>query len=305
MRPKANGASDLEEVNSWGFVPLVEMHNEYDESLKGGQSEFEGPLPFIQAFHDVLGQTLIAHKAHSIPKAKFKVHDMMNFIASNWPESFERGEDGQLILESFRGDISWKGTEMLFMDAEEDVDFLEVTSALGDSKTLMDFLLTCIVISSETPRSVLMDQSVQDTDEMIPLAKKINRKQMYFAAPIQDLVKMLLAINFMEPIRVPLAWDEITPAIALLKSQVLQQDVISLEVLASREVISDRTIRATVRPYIPRMRSPTQEAADAKNNVPLPVAAPSGSGGGSGAATSAGSVKGTDAGNTKSAGTPN
>jgi hypothetical protein len=102
---------------------------------------FESALPFIMAFHDVMGQTLDAHKAHSIPKAKFRVHDMMSFIASNWPDAFDRDENGQPIMDTFNGNISWKGTEILFMDAEEDVDFLQAQSNIGDSKTLLDFLL--------------------------------------------------------------------------------------------------------------------------------------------------------------------
>lgn len=277
---------ELEQANSWGFVALVEVANEYDSVLEGGQSDFESPLPFIMAFHDVFSQTLVAHKAHSIPKAKFRVNDMLSFIASNWPESFERDETGQPDLASFSGEISWKGTEILFMDSEEDVDFLQATSSIGDSKTLLDFILQCISITSETPKSILMDQTAQDADEMIPFARKINRKRAYFSETIQTVCKMVLAINHMEPLRVPLAWDEITPDIALKKAQALQQDVMSYEVLATREVISDRTIRESIRSRIPAMKSPKQEAADAKLNVALPAPV-----------TSAGATKGTDAGN--------
>lgn len=283
---------DLEEPNSWGFVPLVEVFNEYDAGLKGGQSEFESPLPFIMAFHDVLSQTLVAHKAHSIPKTKFKVNDMMNFIANNWPDSFDTDENGRPILNTFSGQISWRGTEMLFFDAtaEEDAEFLQVQSGLGDSKTLLDFLLTCISISSETPKSILMDQTVQDVDEMIPFSKKINRKREYFSEPIQMICKMVLAINLMDPIRVPLSWTEITPDLALKKAQQLQQDVMSYETLATRQVISDATIRRSLARSIPAMRSGTQEATDAKKNVDLLAA-------GAGAPVSTGSVKGTDSGN--------
>jgi hypothetical protein len=281
---------DLEEVNSWGFVPLAEGFNEYDAGLEGGQSEFESPLPFIMAFHDVLSQTLVAHKAHSIPKAKFMVNDMMNFIANNWPDSFDLDEFGRPILESFNGEVSWKGTEMLFFDAEgEDAGFLEVTSAIGDSKTLLDFLLTCISISSETPKSLLMDQTAQDADEMVPFSKKINRKRSYWTPTIQMICKMVLSINFMEPTRVPLSWEEITPDLALKKSQALQQDVMSFETLATRQVISDDTIRRSLRRSIPAMGAGTQEKADAKKNVDLLAAG--------GAAVSPQSTSGTDSGN--------
>lgn len=274
----------LEQVNSWNFVPLVEACNEYDASMQSGQSDYEACLPFIMAFHDVLGQTLLAHKAHSIPKAKLKVNDMMQFIASNWPESFSTDVNGNLDPNTFNGQVTWKGTEILFLDPSEEAEFMEVRSVLGDSKTLLDFLLECIAISSETPKSILMDQSVQDVDEMIPFAKKISRKRKFVAPYIQQLCKMVLRVNFMQPVRVPLAWEDITPAIALQKAQVLEQNVMSGEVLAQRQVISDRTLRETLRSHIPAMRSPQQEAKDAKANLVLPT-------------VSQGSVKGTDAGN--------
>jgi hypothetical protein len=105
---------------------------------------------------------------------------------------------------------------------------------------------------------------------------------------------MVLAINHMEPVRVPLAWEEITPDIALKKAEVLQQDVMSHEVLATRQVISDRTIRESLRGKIPAMKGPTQEASDAKKNVVPEIPA-----------TSTGSVKGTDSGNTKKTGNQN
>jgi hypothetical protein len=140
-----------------------------------------------------------------------------------------------------------------------------------------------------------MDQTAQDADEMIPFSKKINRKRGYFNSPIQILCKMVLSINLMEPIRVPLTWDEINPDIALKKAQVLQQDVMSLEVAATRQVVSDRTMREHLRSSIPSMRSPAQEATDAKKNVELPQAG----------ATSTGSSSGSDSGNKKVPGNAN
>jgi hypothetical protein len=291
---------ELESANPWNFVPFLQVSNEYEATLQGGQSEYEQPLPFMGAFHDVMSQSLVAHKSHSIPKVKFKVNDMMTFLANNWPDAFELDSTGRPDINSFNGQISWKGTEILFFDAEnEDADLLQVTSALGDSKTLLDFLLTCIAISSETPKSLLMDQTAQDADEMVPWAAKINRKRKSYQPYIQQICKMVLAINFMDPVRVPLSWEEITPDQALKKAQALQQDVMSYEVLATRQVISDGTIRKQLRRGIPAMQPGTQEAADAKKNVSLNLT-PGGTG-----ATSTGSVKGTDSGNSKQPGNQN
>lgn len=281
--------SDLEKPNGWGFVPLREVKNEYESSLEGGQSDFEAAMPFIFALHDVMSQSLLAHKAHSVPKAKFKVNDMLSFLQNNWPDAFEKDEYGRPVADSFNGEISWKGTEILFMQSDEDVEFLEAESVLGESKVLMEFLIDCIAIASETPHSMLMKTNTDiGSDQMVPFTKKIMRKRESFSEDIQAICKMVLSINHMAPIRVPLSWEEITPEAALAKSQALQQDVMSLEVLATREVISDQTVRSTLRSKIPLMKSSSKEALDAKNNKQIEMQ--------SAGTTSPQSVKGTDSG---------
>lgn len=275
---------DLLEDNSWGFVPLHEVNNEFDAALDGGQSDLESPLPFIMALHEVIAQSLVAHKAHSIPKAKFHINDMNTFLMNNFPDSFESDDFGNPDPNSFSGSVNWKGTEILFFQGqEEDADFLQAESVLGDSKTLADFIIDMIAIASETPRSILMATKVNDLDEMTPFAKAINRKRGYFTENIQEICKMVLAINLMPPVRVPLAWDEITPEEALIKAQALQQEVMAGEVLATRKVISDRTLRASLRRKVPHMKSDTEESKDAQANEEIPV-------------VSAGSVSGTDSG---------
>jgi len=275
---------DLREDNVWGFVPLHEVNNEYDASLDGGQSDLEAPLPFIMALHEVIAQTLVAHKAHSIPKAKFKINDLTTFLANNFPDAFETDEAGQIDPTTFSGTVNWKGTEILFFQAgEEDADYLEAQSVLGDSVSLAEFIIDMIAISSETPRSILLGTRTDDTDEMVPFAKAINRKRRFFAESIQGICKMALAINLMEPLRVPLSWEEITPQEALTRAQALQQEVMAAEVLATREVISDRTVRASLRRKVPHMKSDSQEKEDAKDNKQIEI-------------TSGQSVSGTDSG---------
>jgi hypothetical protein len=172
---------DLNQSNEWGFVPLVEVFNEWDAYLESGQSDLESSFVFIKAFHDVLYQTLLAHKHHSIPKATFQVNDVGTFLANNFPEAFEKDELGRPIMGTFNGKVSWKGTEILFFQPEEGAKFLEATSVLGDSKTLLDFLLDCISMSSETPKFVLMhDVGAVDHQEALAWAKKIQRKRLNF-----------------------------------------------------------------------------------------------------------------------------
>jgi hypothetical protein len=261
---------DLNQRNDWGFVPLVEVFNEWDAYLESGQSDLESSFVFIKAFHDVLYQTLLAHKHHSIPKATFQVNDVGTFLANNFPEAFEKDELGRPIMGTFNGKVSWKGTEILFFQPEEGAKFLEATSVLGDSKTLLDFLLDCISMSSETPKFVLMhDVGAVDHQEALAWAKKIQRKRLNFTPYFQMLCKMCLAVNKLEPVLVPLTWPEIDPESWVTESQSLQQVVMSLELAAERELISDTTAREYLRKFIPNMKSPTQEATDAKSNIKL------------------------------------
>jgi hypothetical protein len=147
---------DMRRPNTWGFVPLLEVFNEWDSTLGGGQSDLESSAPFIKAFHDVFSQALSAHGYHSIPKAKFKINDIGTFLANNFPDSFEKDEQGRIIPGTFNGKVSWKGTEILFMQSEEDAGFLEAKSVLGDSKTLLEFIFDCICVASETPEWAFM-----------------------------------------------------------------------------------------------------------------------------------------------------
>jgi len=275
--------NDLKEDNSWGFVPLYEVNNEYDASLDGGQSDLEAPLPFIMALHDVIAQSLVAHKAHSIPKAKFKVNNMTSFLVNNFPDAFENDENGNPDPMKFTGQVNWKGTEIMFFEGDEDADFLEAQSVLGDSATLADFLIGCIAIASETPRSILMASAPDTESEMIPFTKMINRKRKFFTEAIQEICKMVQVINLMPPTRVSMEWEELTPEEALIRAQAFQQEVMAGEVLATRQVISDRTLRAHLRKNVPHMKPDSQEKEDAKSNKELPV-------------VSAGSVSGSDSG---------
>jgi hypothetical protein len=274
---------DLASTNDWGFVPLHEVFNEYDSAMEDGQSDLENPTPFLLAFHDVLTQSLTAHKHHSIPKAKFKIHEIMTFLANNFQDSFEKDENGEPIMGTFTGSVSWKGTEIFFLEPDEDVDFLEAKSILGDSKTLLDFLLECIAITSETPKSILMNAKDQDNDEMLPFSKKIARKRINFMRDVQMVCKMALRVNGFEPVSANFTWGDVDPNQAVASAQALQQDVMSLEVARTGQVISDNTMRETLRKHLPAMQPSDIEAAAAKNNRIAPVVSP-------------GSVSGSDSG---------
>src|SRR5262245_39808430 len=60
--------TNLAAENRWNFVPILEVDNEWDSAYQGGRSDLETVIPFIDAFHDVVAQTLQAHRYHSTPK---------------------------------------------------------------------------------------------------------------------------------------------------------------------------------------------------------------------------------------------
>lgn len=265
--------------NTWNFVPLVEVFNEYEAYLQAGHSDLEPVYVFLRAFHDVMAQTLVAHKQHSIPKATFNINEIQTFLMNNYPDSFEKDGNGNPLPGTFSGQVSWKGMEIIFLQPEEKVGFLEAKSVLGDSQNLLAFLLDCIVIASETPKWVLMmDVGAADRTETLTFIKRIDRKRRNFTPYIQQIIKMALATSGDDPVRVKLEWPEIDPQMLVTASQALQQETMSLELASERQLISDRTARERLRRYLPNMKAPEQEAQDAKSNVQLtaPANSPTG-----------------------------
>lgn len=265
-----NWLTELEQANTWGVVPAWEIYNEWDETIGRGQSDYESVFPFIKAFHDVMLQSLQAHAYHSIPKVKFKLNDIDTFLRNNFPDSFE-GPEGE---EVFNGKVQWKGKEILFLQSEEDVEFVEAESVLGDSKTLMEFLFDCICSASQTPAWVLLrtEQGAQGStpSDSTSFTKRIERKRKNFKLDLVKVFKIALVMSGRRPIHVKLAWDTVLPADESAESQALEQTTMALEVAATRGIISDQTYRLRLRRFLPEMKNPAREARDAEDNKPLP-----------------------------------
>ncbi len=256
--------------NPDGFVPIVEVWNEYDSALSGGQSDLESVYPFIKAFHEVMRQSLQAHAYHSTPKLRFKVEDVRAFLKNNFPDTID--ENGEPVAGAT---INWKGREVLFIGTEEDIGFIEVKSILGDSKQLLEFLIDCIAIASETPEEMFMRSeggvSGSNDKKFIAFEKKIERKRAQFQEPVQMLVKMTLAMNGEEPVRMDILWSEITVDSLVTLTQAMQQFTMTLEVLLERKLISENTAREALRVFrvFKTMKPPSEEAQDAEGNLSL------------------------------------
>lgn len=260
--------------NVYGFVPLWKIYNEYSADLGGGQSDLEPVLPFIEAFHDVLDQTLTAHRQHSIPKTKFNVKSVDQFIANNWPQLIDP-ETGKLRQNAT---INWEGHEIFFFGPEEDGGFIEAESVLGDSKSLLDFLIDCIAVASETPRWALLASSKEAASnaEVEPFKKKIERKRHNFSKLFVMTCKMALAANNKTPVTVRLNWPPVVLDDLITKGQALQQLILAYDVAAAHGWLADLTIVKMLAEIFPQMNAPEIEmllAADNKEIAAAPAPA--------------------------------
>lgn len=262
---------DMQTTNRWRFVPVLEVWNEWDAALQGGQSDLESVIPFIDAFHDVLAQGLQAHRYHSTPKIKLKIADVGLFIKNNFPDAWDETtgkiKDGSTV--------NWQGREILFFNDQEDAGFLEAKSVLGDTKTLADFLIDCIAVASQTPEWAFMrvDAGSANSDrnaQTVPFLRKVMRKRLSFQKAVQQLCKMALAAYGEIPYRPHVVWDQVRPDDRLVLAQAFQQMIMGLEVAAQRGEISDETYRETIREYLDKMHSDSYEARNAIPAVPAP-----------------------------------
>src|SRR5262245_4791255 len=255
--------TELAATNRWGFVPLVEVYNEWDAGLQSGQSDFETVLPFMRAFHDVLSQGLQAHRYHSTPKVVLKLQDVAPFIKNNFPEAVDP-QTGEIKPHA---EISWRGREILFLQTGDDMAFLEAKSVLGDTNTLLEFLIDCICIAAQTPEWAFMRVSggTANSDrnaQTVPFLKKIERKRKGFQRPIQELLKMVLVMSGDIPVRANVAWELARPDDLVVHMQALQQVVMELEVALASGEISEETNMRMIQELLPAMQSISQEKKD-------------------------------------------
>lgn len=260
--------------NIYGFVPIWTAYNEYAADLGGGQSDIEPILPFIKAFHDVMTDMLAAHKYHSIPKAKFNLKDVNTFLKNNFPEVLDP-DTGQVKPQST---INWNGREVYFFSEGEDAGFIQATSVLGDSKTLLEFIIDCIAIASETPKWALLksDTPVPNTDASVePFVKKVQRKRLQANEWLVMILKMAQKMNGLIPYTPRLVWPAVRLDDLISKGQAIQQLIMSFDVAASHMWMADETVVKILAQLFPEISSPDIEMKLAESNVVPELPAPS------------------------------
>ncbi|HBF2451339.1 TPA: phage portal protein [Clostridioides difficile] len=212
---KIEGLEEGETPNVWGFIPIIHFKNEADETLKYGQSDIEPIEPLLKAYHDVMLHALKGSKMHSTPKLKLKLTDVASFLAHNF------GVEDPVKFAKEGGKINLDGHEILFLNKDEEAEFVEVKSAIGDAKELLKLLFYCIVDVSETPEFIFgvhTPSALASVKEQMPImVNKIRRKREQFTNSWQLLARMVLIMSSnssgmkYSTYDVNIGWDEVNP----------------------------------------------------------------------------------------------
>lgn len=251
------GLTPGEETTPWDFIPIVHFKNEGDETREFGQSDLEAIEPFLKAYHDVLMHSIQGSKMHSTPRLKFKIKDLAGFLRNNFgitdPTKF--AQEG--------GTINLDGHEFFLFTDDEDADFIEVKSSIGDAAELLKLLFYCIVDTSETPEFVFgvhTPSSLSSVQEQMPiLIRRIARKREQFTESWQRLARIVLAMTAQAEARkfntyaTILDWDEIDPRDEKDVAEVLDKITTALDTATKGDLISHEAAVQFLTQYINTM----------------------------------------------------
>ncbi|MGE5552838.1 MAG: phage portal protein [Betaproteobacteria bacterium] len=247
-----------EEVNIWGFIPIVHFKNEADSTAEFGKSDLEPIEPFLKAYHDVMLAAIQGSKMHSTPRLKLKLKDVTAFLRNNF------GITDPVAFAKSGGKINLEGHELLIFTQDEDAEFIEVKSATGSAGELLQFLFYCIVDTSETPEfafGVHTPSSHASVKEQMPvLVRRISRKREIFTEPWQMLARVVLAMTaratgkrFATHATV-LEWDEIDQRDEKDVAETLERIVNALVQAIQNSLISLEAAVEFLRQYIGTMQ---------------------------------------------------
>ena len=175
----------IEEANPWKFIPIWWLRNENEEHELHGRSELEPVEPYIRAYHDVMMHALRTSKLTSTPKLKLKLSDFEEFIKNNFSEEEIRNKK-----------LKMANKDVIFVGDADDAGYVQVSAT--NHETLLEFLFMCIVDVSETPEfafgTAVASSKASVSEQMVPLAKKVERKRSQIEDDYRMLGRMLFAM---------------------------------------------------------------------------------------------------------------
>lgn len=255
---KPPGLEADEMPNQWGFIPIVHFRNEGSPLAVFGRSELEPVEPFIKAYHDVMLHAMQGSKMHSTPKLKFRLKDVAAFLRYNFgiddPETFVKNG----------GRIDLDGHETIFLQADENAEFVEAKTAIGDANTILKLLFYCIVAVSETPEFVFgvhTPSSLSSVKEQMPVfIQKIQRKRGAFEDAWKQVARIVLAMTSQaeniswDTYETEIEWDEIDPRDGKEKAEELKIIVDALVTAVRERIMSMEAAVQYLKEYVGTMR---------------------------------------------------
>lgn len=254
--------------NQWGFIPMVQLFNDYDEALHGGSSDLETVYPLFQPFHDIFDQTKTAFKYHANPKVQIQVNDILSFIQNNFPEALQDGK--------FTGKVSWRDRDVFFMqtgdtgETNEQMNFVKADLNIADAQALLELIIDAICIGAGVTEGILFRaraETADTSDEAQRFKKKVGRKRDNFAPYLRTILRMAMFVSMDNPVTAQISWNEIDSQDLIDFSTAFTNVVTALEVLNRSEIVSKATYRGAVRRFVPNMKANEEEAADAQADV--------------------------------------
>ncbi len=245
-----------EEVeNEWGFIPIVHFKNSAEPNELYGRSDLEVVEPLMKAYHDVMLQAMQSNKLNSNPKVKLKLESVDNFLKHNFTEAQVKAakETGKL---DFNKDI-------YLLNVNEEMGFVEVTSAIGSAEVLLKFLFYCIVDASQTPEfafgTAVQSSKASVSEQLVPLEKKIAMKRLELEIYYQQLARMILAMSAKAEAKafstyaVSFNWEDVSPRDEEQAANILKTTVEALVEALDSQIMSHEAAVNYLATLVPTM----------------------------------------------------
>lgn len=182
---------------------------------------------------------------HSTPKLTFRLSDVESFLQVNMPDAYEQIKQGQ------SPSISLDGREIIFLQDDDESEFLEVTSAIGDATTLLKFIFYNVVDASETPEFVFgvhtPSSQASVTEQMPVLIRAIEAKRDHFSDSFDRLARIVLDLTantentLYGTYETELVWDNIDPRTDNEVAEELLTTTKALSIAVKQGLMSDKS----------------------------------------------------------------
>lgn len=253
------------EANPWGFIPIIHFKNEADENRLFGRSEIEAVEPYLKTYHDTLLFAVQGAKLFARPKVKFKLSNVQKFLETNFSQD-----------EITSGRLRFQDKEIFLLQEGDDIQFITADSGLQAITTLLEFIYYCIVDTSETPEFVfgtaVSSSKASVSEQMIPLAKKIERKRLMFEEYYQEFIQVYLNMwgrvnNVKVTDKVDIVWDEVNSRNDLEVANTINTLVNGLTMAVNNGIMSLQSASEYLKDYIPTMRDWDGDEDSEKNKI--------------------------------------